>query len=87
LPRAKKLNVAIGIYPSVPVLVVGSLVFGFAIGHVTTLSPVVVRREFGAEAFGSVYGGAATVIQFTSHSVRRCSGTSVSYSELTNLYF
>lgn len=32
----------------------------------TTLGPVVVRREFGASAFGATYGTAATVIQLTS---------------------
>ncbi len=49
-----------------PVLVVASLVYGYGIGHVTTLGPVVVRREFGAAAFGTTYGMAATVIQPTS---------------------
>lgn len=53
-------------WPSIPVLVVGSLIYGYGIGHVTTLGPVVVRREFGAAAFGATYGAAATVIQFTS---------------------
>ena len=32
----------------------------------TTLGPVVIRREFGAAAFGVTYGTAATVIQLTS---------------------
>ena len=32
----------------------------------TTLGPIVVRREFGAAAFGTTYGTAATVIQLTS---------------------
>ena len=52
--------------PVVPVLVPVSLVYGFCLGQITTLSPIVVRREFGAEAFGSVYGVAGTVIQFCS---------------------
>ncbi|MDA0665030.1 MAG: MFS transporter, partial [Proteobacteria bacterium] len=52
--------------PVVPVLVPVSLVCGFCLGQITTLSPIVVRREFGAEAFGSVYGVAGTVIQFCS---------------------
>ena len=47
-------------------LVAASLVYGYGIGHVTTLGPVVVRREFGAAAFGATYGAAATVIQLTS---------------------
>ena len=33
---------------------------------VTTLSPVIIRREFGALSFGAIYGAAATLIQFTS---------------------
>lgn len=45
------------------VLVVASVVYGWCIGHVTTLGPVVVRREFGAAAFGATYGSAATAIQ------------------------
>lgn len=57
---------AIALWPTVPVLIVASLVYGYGIGHVTTLGPVVVRREFGAAAFGATYGAAATVIQFTS---------------------
>ena len=57
---------AIAFWPTVPVLVVASLVYGYGIGHVTTLGPVVVRREFGAAAFGTTYGTAATVIQLTS---------------------
>ncbi len=57
---------AIAFWPTVPVLVVASLVYGYGIGHVTTLGPVVVRREFGAAAFGATYGTAATVIQLTS---------------------
>jgi MFS family permease len=51
---------------TVPVLVAASLVYGYGIGHITTLGPVVVRREFGAKAFGATYGTAATAIQLTS---------------------
>ena len=57
---------AIALWPTAPALVVASLVYGYGIGHVTTLGPVVVRREFGAAAFGATYGAAATVIQLTS---------------------
>jgi MFS family permease len=46
------------------VLVVASVIYGWCIGHVTTLGPIVVRREFGAAAFGATYGSAATAIQF-----------------------
>jgi MFS family permease len=57
---------AIAAWPSAWVLVVASLAYGYGIGHVTTLGPVIVRREFGANAFGATYGTAATVIQLSS---------------------
>jgi MFS family permease len=57
---------AISLWPTAPVLIGASLLYGYGIGHVTTLGPVVVRREFGAAAFGATYGSAATVIQLTS---------------------
>lgn len=57
---------AIALWPTVPVLIGASLVYGYGIGHITTLGPVVVRREFGAAAFGARYGSAATAIQLTS---------------------
>jgi MFS family permease len=57
---------AIALWPTTPVLIAASLVYGYGIGHITTLGPVVVRREFGAAAFGATYGAAATVIQLTS---------------------
>jgi MFS family permease len=44
-------------------LVVISMVFGFTVGNVTTLSPIIVRREFGAASFGPVYGIASCAIQ------------------------
>lgn len=53
-------------WPTAPVLITASLVYGYGIGHVTTLGPIVVRREFGAAAFGATYGTAATAIQFVS---------------------
>jgi MFS family permease len=56
----------LALFPATTVLVGASLVYGYGIGHVTTLGPVVVRREFGATAFGATYGAAATVIQLTS---------------------
>ncbi len=58
--------IAIATWPSAWVLVIASLAYGYGIGHVTTLGPVVVRREFGASAFGATYGTAATVIQLSS---------------------
>jgi len=57
---------SLALWPNVPVLIGASLVYGYGIGHITTLGPIVVRREFGAAAFGATYGAAASVIQFTS---------------------
>ena len=57
---------AIACWPVVPVLIGASLAYGYAIGHVTTLGPIVVRREFGAQQFGALFGRVATVIGFTS---------------------
>lgn len=57
---------SLAVWPTIPVLVVASLVYGYCIGHITTLGPVMVRREFGAKAFGATYGTAATAIQLTS---------------------
>jgi len=54
------------LWPARAVLIGSSLTFGFTVGMVTTLSPVIIRREFGPSAFGAIYGAAATLIQFTS---------------------
>jgi cyanate permease len=51
---------------SAPVLVGMTFVYGFCLGQVTTLSPIIVRREFGAASFGTVYGVAGTGIQLSS---------------------
>ncbi len=56
----------LALFPSVAVLIAMSLVYGFCLGQITTLSPIVVRREFGAAAFAAIYGIAGTVIQFCS---------------------
>ncbi|MEK9720056.1 MAG: YbfB/YjiJ family MFS transporter [Quisquiliibacterium sp.] len=53
-------------WPGVATLVIGSLVYGYGIGHITTLSPIIVRREFGPASFGKIYGSVATVTQFSS---------------------
>jgi predicted MFS family arabinose efflux permease len=57
---------AIGLWPTPPVVVAASIAYGYAVGHVTTLAPVIVRREYGREAFALRYGTAATAIQFVS---------------------
>lgn len=53
-------------WPGVTALIIGSLVYGYGIGHITTLSPIIVRREFGPASFGKIYGSVATVTQFSS---------------------
>ena len=58
--------VVIVIAPGAPILVVMTFVYGFCLGQITTLSPIIVRREFGAASFGTVYGVAGTVIQLSS---------------------
>ena len=45
-------------------LMVCSVAYGLTIGNMTTLSPIIVRREFGAESFGAVYGVAGSLIGF-----------------------
>ena len=47
-----------------PIVLIGaSLLFGLTVGNVTTLPPIIVRREFGAAAFGPVFGVASSAIQ------------------------
>jgi MFS family permease len=45
-------------------LIISSIAYGLTIGNLTTLSPIIVRREFGAESFGAVFGIAASLIAF-----------------------
>lgn len=44
-------------------LIVGTLVFGFNVGNLTTLPALIVRREFGAPSFGKVFGITGTFMQ------------------------
>ncbi len=53
---------AMAAWPATWVLVATSLSFGFTVGMVTTLSPVIVRREFGAAAFGAIDAVAALIL-------------------------
>ncbi|MEY9180009.1 cyanate permease [Bradyrhizobium sp. USDA 326] len=54
---------AMAAFPILPVLIGANIIFGLTVGNVTTLSPIIVRREFGAKAFGSVFGVASCAIQ------------------------
>ena len=54
---------AMAIWPVPAIFVAGSVLMGMRIGNVTTLAPIIVRREFGAASFGAVYGVASSVIQ------------------------
>jgi cyanate permease len=54
---------AMGLLPIPALLIGGNIVFGLTIGNVTTLSSIIVRREFGAHAFGLVFGVASCAIQ------------------------
>lgn len=45
-------------------LMVASISYGLTVGNLTTLSPIIVRREFGAASFGAVFGIAASLIAF-----------------------
>lgn len=43
-----------------PAAIMGlSIAYGITVGNVTTLAPIIIRREFGAAAFGTVFGLAA----------------------------
>ncbi len=46
----------IAAFPAAYVLIGASIVYGLTTGNVTTLSPIIVRREFGAAAFGAING-------------------------------
>src|SRR5690606_19206729 len=43
------------LFPNVWVLIGVSIGYGLTVGNVTTLGPIIVRREFGAASFGLVY--------------------------------
>lgn len=57
---------AIAAIPAAWMLIVASIAYGLTTGNVTTLSPIIVRREFGAGIFASVYGVAWMCIGFAS---------------------
>ena len=47
-------------------LVIAVLGFGLSAGSITTLPPLIVRREFGATSFGAIFGIAAMLMQLMS---------------------
>jgi len=47
-------------------LILCVLGYGFTAGNITTLSPVIVRREFGAASFGAIFGITAMLTQLMS---------------------
>jgi MFS family permease len=53
---------AIAAFPGAWVLIAASIVYGLTSGNVTSLSPIIIRREFGAAAFGAITGVAWMVI-------------------------
>jgi MFS family permease len=53
---------AIAAFPLAWVLMGASVIYGLTTGNVTSLSPIIVRREFGAAAFGAINGAAWMVI-------------------------
>ncbi len=53
----------LGLAPPPTVVVGACVIFGLTAGNVTTLAPLIVRREFGAGAFGRVFGVASCGIQ------------------------
>lgn len=54
---------AMGAFSVPEVLVGASIVLGLTVGNVTTLSPIIVRREFGVQSFGTIFGVASCGIQ------------------------
>lgn len=47
-------------------LIMTVLGFGLSAGSITTLPPLIVRREFGASSFGAIFGVAAMLMQLMS---------------------
>lgn len=47
-------------------LIIGVLMYGMTAGNITTLPPLIVRREFGSASFGIVFGICAMLMQIMS---------------------
>ncbi len=54
---------ALALLPTQAGLLAASIAYGLTIGNVTTLPPIVMRREFGAASFGAVFGASASMTQ------------------------
>ena len=52
----------LALFPTPVALVAASVVYGFTVGNITTMTPIIVRREFGAASFGAVYGAASMAV-------------------------
>jgi MFS family permease len=57
--------VGMALLPGRWALIATSFSFGLTVGNVTTLAPMILRREFGAASFGVVFGLAATLNQLS----------------------
>lgn len=57
--------VGMALLPGPWALMATSVSFGLTVGNVTTLAPMILRREFGAASFGVVFGLAATLNQLS----------------------
>lgn len=55
--------VGMALLPTPAAMMALSISYGLTVGNVTTLAPIVVRREFGAASFGAVFGASATMTQ------------------------
>jgi MFS family permease len=55
--------IILALFPLPAVLIGVGIVFGLTVGNVTTLRPIIVRREFGAASFGVIFGVASCGIQ------------------------
>lgn len=56
---------ALALIPGSLMMITASIVFGLTVGNVTTLSALIVRREFDAASFGVIFGIASCGIQLT----------------------
>jgi MFS family permease len=50
-------------FPNKGVIIAACVIYGVTMSNITILSAIIVRREFGAASFGTVFGFASTIIQ------------------------